>query len=1253
MRYKVPLVDLQGRTFVINAHSINTISSNIQGLEFSNLRQFFPKVNIDQLVRPKGEVDILIGYNYAAWHPIPENVCGHLIILSNSFGKCIAGSHPNICEKTTKNESISYIVNLVSVKNVISNFSMIEALGTEFNPPCGSCKCGNCPLGGKNCTIKEEKELALIDSKLKYSEEGFWVAGYPWVADAKNLPNNRSYAFNLLLQIEKRLKRDPNYAKSYTEQMQDMLTRNVARKLTEKEIMNYQGPVHYIAHHAVLKPSSKSTPIRIVFNSSANFKGHILNEYWAKGPNVFLNTLFGILIRFRENLVGFMGDISKMYNSVRIPVFDQHCHRFLWRDMNLNKSPDTYVITRVNMGDRPSGSMASLALRKTAEMKAIEYPHETKVILTSSYMDDIIDSTETAAKAKQITNNITNILKTGDFHIKHWVIASDTEDFDDCKLFPFLDGCERVLGMFWSVNGDIFRYTVKLNFSKKRGNTRIEPDLTIDEIDFKIPLTLSKRIILAQLNGIFDPLGLVSPFVIKGKMLLRQLFRDKIGWDEKISDELRAECVSFFREMFDLPLLSFKRSVKPVDAVKEPTLIIFSDASKEAYGACCYIRWELADGAFSSNILLAKSKIAPVKVITIVRLELLAAVISVRLRLSIKVECRYNFERIIHIVDSEIVRAMIQRESYGFNTFTSTKIGEIQGGSIPEDWYWVNGDDNVADLLTRGEEPVNLNVGSTWQRGPEFLNLPFEEWPVRQDCSIEVLPEQKETIMHVKLVLEEIIRSDRFSKFIRLVRVTARVLSVLVKPFSFKNILQSITVEKYDKAVCYWVRESQKPMLDNLKNGSFGKGCLRKICPVMREDGVYVIGGRAERWFEASFNKRLIPILPKNHNFSKLYAEMIHGENHSGIDSDISKIRLNYWIVGLRQICKSINTKCVDCRKQRLKLSSQIMGKLPIERLKPAPAWNSVGVDLFGPFEIRGEVNKRTTGKAYGVIFFCLPSTAVYLDIATDYSTDAFLMVLRKFVSLRGCPSNIYSDSGTQLVGASNILKSISQDWNWEEIEDFGVSKGINWNFSPGDAPWWNGCCESLIKSIKKSIWQSVKSHRVSFSELQTIVFEAANLANERPIGIKPDGNSEHSYLCPNDLLLGRASQRAPHGTWDQSNNIAKRFNFVQQIVDLYWKKWTLCYFPNLILQHKWHHEKRNVQVGDIIMIADKHLKRGEWKLGKISRAELGIDRKVRRVTIMYKNKGSNIFTEIERPVQRIVVILPVDEYTVGPVPVY
>ena len=139
-----------------------------------------------------------------------------------------------------------------------------------------------------------------------------------------------------------------------------MVQRGVARKLTKEELSNYKGPAHYISRHEVLKPrQSKSTPVRIVFDSSANYMGHVHDEYWAKGPDS-LNSLLGILVRFRGNEVALIGYIKKMYHTVKTSVLDQHTHRFLWRDMVTDRTPDTYVMQRVSFGDKPSTTIATI-----------------------------------------------------------------------------------------------------------------------------------------------------------------------------------------------------------------------------------------------------------------------------------------------------------------------------------------------------------------------------------------------------------------------------------------------------------------------------------------------------------------------------------------------------------------------------------------------------------------------------------------------------------------------------------------------------------------------------------------------------------------------------------------------------------------------------------------------------------------------------------------------------------------------------
>ena len=292
---------------------------------------------------------------------------------------------------------------------------------------------------------------------------------------------------------------------------------------------------------------------------------------------------------------------------------------------------------------------------------------------------------------------------------------------------------------------------------------------------------------------------------------------------------------------------------------------------------------------------------------------------------------------------------------------------------------------------------------------------------------------------------------------------------------------------------------------------------------------------------------------------------------------------------------------------------------------------------------MRGEVNKRSSRKVYGGIITDLVVRAVYVDVAIDYSTDSFLMVFRRFVCIYGYPSVIFSDNGSQLVRASQELKSTLSSINWNSVKSFGCDKGLTWKFSPPESPWWNGCCEALVKSVKKAILLSTNGHRMSFSEFQTVCYESSNLVNERPIGIKQSHLQDFTYLCPNDLLIGRCSSKVPQGPFSENTSIQKRFSFVQKIADSFWLKWTRNYFPSLLVQQKWHHNKRNVRKGDIVIIQDKDAPRGNWKLGRVSNAIKGIDGNVRRLEIQYKVKDNELST-IQRSVQNTIVILPSED---------
>ena len=283
----------------------------------------------------------------------------------------------------------------------VEDFYNIESLGVACSPRCGGCKCRKYPIGSSDYTLKEEKELKLIEIKLVFnSEEKKWTAEHPWIRNPKELPDNKRAAMGMLISMEKRLAKNPEHTTVYQRQIEDMVHRGVAKRLTQENVESYRGP-----HHEVMKPDSKSTPVRIVFNSSANYMGHTLNDYWAKGPDL-LNNLLTVLVRFREDEVAMMGDIKKMYHSVKIGMVEQHTHRFLWRDMDTSREPDTYIIQTVSFGGKLAETIATVNLRKAADMSQWDYPEAAEVAKNNSYMDDILDSVSTEEQAYQRTKEV-------------------------------------------------------------------------------------------------------------------------------------------------------------------------------------------------------------------------------------------------------------------------------------------------------------------------------------------------------------------------------------------------------------------------------------------------------------------------------------------------------------------------------------------------------------------------------------------------------------------------------------------------------------------------------------------------------------------------------------------------------------------------------------------------------------------------------------------------------------------------------
>ena len=732
-QYEFPINTSAGKKVTITAFGMERITGQVSKLDPKVLVKLFPEYDPETLQRKSTHVDVLLGCDYFGLHPKQEEArCGdNLSIMNGALGICLQGAHPDLIEETRYDTNLAKKIHDVNVKvetyktrldshpefhpnhasqcsvNVsssyshrkdqsqIDNFIQGEEFATEISPQCGGCRCNKCPTVGHTYSFKEEQELKLIQENLEYDEVNqCWITSYPWLVDPQSLPDNYHTALATLERTERTLKKDDQWAKTYKSQMDDMVDRCVARKLSSEEIKSWTGPVFYISHLAVVNPHSNSTPVRIVFNSSQTHEGVSLNACLAKRPDSYMNNLVGILLRWRKERVALIGDIRKMFNSVYLKALEQHCHRFLWRDLQQHRPPDIYVIQRVNMGDTPAPAISTEAVYKTAELYREDSPQAANLLKHSSYVDDLIDSRPSKPDALKIAKEAEDILAKGGFAVKCWQFSGETQprvkeellkmdlpeksvESSDQELI-MLKGTDenlRVLGLGWNPKKDTITYEVTLNFSSKRRGVRTGPNLLESDLPSALPNVLTRRIILEQVMKIYDPLGLISPFTLVAKIYLRETWSRKLGWDDPLPAELCNKWSNFFTALFKLQRLCLERCLRPGNSDGRPWLIILSDGSDLAYGFAAYIRWKLDDGSYWCRLIMAKCRIAPINKLSTPQMELNAAVLSKRGRKVIEKEMRFDFERVLQIVDSETVLSMIHKTSTRFKVYEGVRIG--------------------------------------------------------------------------------------------------------------------------------------------------------------------------------------------------------------------------------------------------------------------------------------------------------------------------------------------------------------------------------------------------------------------------------------------------------------------------------------------------------------------------------------------------------------------------------------------------
>jgi hypothetical protein len=644
-------------------------------------------------------------------------------------------------------------------------------------------------------------------------------------------------------------------------------------------------------------------------------------------------------------------------------------------------------------------------------------------------------------------------------------------------------------------------------------------------------------------------------------------------------------------------------------------------------------------------------------------MELNAAVLSKRGRKVIESEMRFEYERVLQLVDSETVLSMINKTSTRFRVYEGVRVGEIQAATNGDlsCWAWKSGAENIADWLTRGREPDQLGDDSEWWNGPSFLYQPVESWGLKFGLlKDEALPGEKKIRCATFVETEKfLIDISRFSNFNKLLWVIARIIGIARSKTLKGGNTSNITPQLFQDAEDFLIKMVQKELDEEMqKKDTKGRsgGRYKSLNSVRDQGGYYVVGQRLKAKNPMTTDASLQRLLPTNHQLTRLLMDRAHKEcGHRGRDATLARFRQKYWIAQGSKIAQSTKSKCQLCKLRDVKFAEQEMGGLPESRLKPAPPFTYTMVDLFGPYDVRGEVRKRTSGKAYGVIFADMVSRAVHVEAVYGYDTSSFLMALSRFCSLRGWPQYIYSDPGSQLIGAERELREAWEKIDRRELNKKGVPNGLKWIFGSADSPWHQGAVESLVKAAKRAIHFAVGKKRLTVPEFLTVCAEAANLMNERPIGTLPSADFELNVLTPNSLLLGRSTAKNP-GEWQPftyNQSTQNRYHLVQTAVEDFWEKWTELYAPTLIVQRKWHVFRRNLREGDVVIVADKNVLRGEYRLGVVRVVFPDRDGKVRRVLVTYKNfrvgnnpccYGTSEAVTVSRSVQRLALIVPKEE---------
>lgn len=561
---------------------------------------------------------------------------------------------------------------------------------------------------------------SMFVQSTKRAEDGRFIVKLPLNNHPTLLAESKGIAYKRFEAIERRLQSNPALRDQYVSFMKEYEALGHMTKVEFKPAF----PYFFIPHHCVLRPESTSTKLRVVFDASAhNSSGSSLNDIMHTGPTV-QSDLFSILLRFRLHKYVLKTDIEKMYRQIWVNKEDRNLQLILWRE-NVNQPIQTYQLNTVTYGTRAAPYLATRCLVKLADEYQNQYPYGASSLRRDFYVDDGLIGADSIPEALIIQQQLIEILRTSGMKLKKWCSNNKAllnniaiEDQEVNLNFDSKEAQEtKTLGLQWIPRSDAF--CMRVNLETHRHTT--------------------KRSMSSDLAHIFDPLGLIGPVLVSGKIMLQRTWQTKLDWDDSLPDEIESKWLSYRNDMLTLDNIMFPRYIfREQDSNVE--IHAFSDASEKAYGAAVYIRIKKRDKSIAVNLLCSKSRIAPIKTQTIPRLELCAALLAAELMARVKTDLGLEDKKSFCWTDSQVVLSWLKNQPGKLPVYVAHRVLKILKVTISEQWYHVPSKQNPADILSRGIKPHELSSSTMWLYGPLFLYKARAQWPnpSKQNPEIEI-----------------------------------------------------------------------------------------------------------------------------------------------------------------------------------------------------------------------------------------------------------------------------------------------------------------------------------------------------------------------------------------------------------------------------------------------------------------------------------------------------------------------------------